>query len=642
MRIVFPDSSIKEFSAGTTGRDVAESISHGLARNAVAVRFEGELMDLDRELPGDGRIEVLTFRDQVGREILRHSCAHLMAAAVQKLLPETRFGIGPAIDDGFYYDMDIPEFQGVSAFDDIASEMKALLDQDIPFVREEIEYEEARALFEGLGESYKLELLEELRESGEPISVYRLGDFADLCRGPHVPSTKMLKHFRLMSTAGAYWRGDEHNKMLTRIYGTVFDSSKNLKAHLHMLEEAKKRDHRKLGPELGLFTIGGDGGPGLTYWLPAGTIVREELETHWKRAHIKAGYQLVTTPHIAPVSLWKTSGHYSYYKDNMYFLNIDDGEYALKPMNCPGHIIIYRDRKRSYRELPMRLAELGMVYRYEKSGVLHGLMRVRGFTVDDGHLFCTADQIVEEIQKVVRFALYFLRIFDFGYRIELSLMDPRDPEHYAGDPEEWGKVEPALKKALDEMGEDYTTVIGEAAFYGPKIDIKLRDALGRYWQGPTIQFDFNIPQRFDLTYVGDDGEDHRVYMVHRALFGSVERFIGNLIEHYSGNFPGWLAPVQTIILPITSSQHGRADEILSILQAAGLRCEVDGRNETIGYRIRDAETRKIPFMLVIGQREEESGKVALRVHGEGDRGSMSTEEALSVITEACKRPELPE
>ena len=642
MRIVFPDSSIKEFSAGTTGRDVAESISHGLARNALAVRFDGQLMDMDRELPGDGRIEVLTFRDEAGREILRHSCAHLMAAAVQKLLPGTRFGIGPAIDDGFYYDMDIPEFQGISAFDDIAAEMKALLDQDIPFVRGEMDYEEARALFEGLGESYKLELLEELRESGEPISVYRLGDFADLCRGPHVPSTKMLKHFRLMSTAGAYWRGDEHNKMLTRIYGTVFDTSKNLKAHLHMLEEAKKRDHRKLGPELGLFTLGGDGGPGLTYWLPAGTIVREELETHWKKAHIKAGYQLVTTPHIAPVSLWKTSGHYSYYRDNMYFLNIDDGEYALKPMNCPGHIIIYRDSKRSYRELPMRLAELGMVYRYEKSGVLHGLMRVRGFTVDDGHLFCTADQIVEEIQKVVRFALYFLQIFDFGYSIELSLMDPKDPEHYAGDPEEWGKVEPALKKALDEMGEDYTTVIGEAAFYGPKIDIKLRDALGRYWQGPTIQFDFNIPQRFDLTYVGDDGEDHRVYMVHRALFGSVERFIGNLIEHYSGNFPGWLAPVQTVILPITSSQHGRADEVLSILQDAGLRCEVDGRNETIGYRIRDAETRKIPFMLVIGQREEESGKVALRIHGEGDRGSMSTEEALAIITEACRRPELPE
>ena len=642
MRIVFPDSSVHEFSAGTTGRDVAEFISPGLARAALIVRFEGELLDLDRELPGDGRIEILTSRDKAGMDALRHSCAHLMAAALKKLFPGTRFGIGPSIEDGFYYDMEIPDFPGISAFDDIAAEMRSLVSSDIRFSRREMSCDDARVLFEELGEKYKLEMLEELKESGESVSVYTLGDFTDLCRGPHLPSTGLLKHFSLMSTAGAYWRGDEHNRMLTRIYGTVFDSGKNLKAHLHMLVEAKKRDHRKLGPELGLFTMGGDGGPGLTYWLPAGTTLREELESHWKKAHIKAGYQLVTTPHIAPVDLWKTSGHYSYYRDNMYFLGIDDGEYALKPMNCPGHIIIYRAGKRSYRDLPMRLAELGMVYRYEKSGVLHGLMRVRGFTVDDGHIFCTGDQIVEEIQKVVRFALYFLRIFDFGYEIELSLMDPDDPGKYAGDPEEWARVEPALEKALVDMGEDFRIVTGEAAFYGPKIDIKLRDALGRYWQGPTIQFDFNIPQRFDLTYVGDDGEDHRVYMVHRALFGSVERFVGNLIEHYAGNFPGWLAPEQAIILPITSSQHGRAVEVQRILTDAGLRCGCDGRNETVGYRIRDAETRKIPFMLVIGQREAESGEVSLRVHGEGDRGNMSTEEALALISEACRRPELPE
>ncbi|MCK5064941.1 MAG: threonine--tRNA ligase, partial [Candidatus Fermentibacteraceae bacterium] len=454
MRIIFPDSSVKEFEAGTTGLDVAESVSHGLAKNALLIRFEGELLDLNTPLLSDGRIEILTFRDEEGKKVLRHSCAHLLAGAVQKLFPGTKLGIGPSIEDGFYYDMNIPEFSSISAFDAISEEMKKQIKEDLPFIRRKMSFEDAFKLFSERGEEYKLELLEELRDLGEEISVYSHGDFIDLCRGPHVPSTKALKHFELLSVAGAYWRGDEKNEMLTRIYGSVFDSSKNLKAHLEMLEEAKKRDHRKLGPELRLFIIGGDGGPGMVYWLPAGTIVREELENHWKKAHVKAGYQLVNTPHIAPVDLWKTSGHYDYYRENMYFLDVDKGEYALKPMNCPGHIIIYKSSKRSYRELPMRLAELGMVYRYEKSGVLHGLMRVRGFTVDDGHIFCTEDQMVEEIQKVVRFALYFLKIFDFGYKIELSLMDPEDPDHYAGEPEEWNKVESALANALDEMGED--------------------------------------------------------------------------------------------------------------------------------------------------------------------------------------------
>lgn len=641
MRIIFPDSSVKEFEASTTGLDVAESVSHGLAKNALLIRFEGELLDLNTPLPSDGRIEILTFRDEEGKKVLRHSCAHLLAGAVQKLFPGTKLGIGPSIENGFYYDMNIPEFSGISAFDAISEEMKKQIKEDIPFIRRKMSFEDAFKLFSERGEEYKLELLEELRDLGEEISVYSHGDFIDLCRGPHVPSTKALKHFELLSVAGAYWRGDEKNEMLTRIYGSVFDSSKNLKAHLEMLEEAKKRDHRKLGPELRLFIIGGDGGPGMVYWLPAGTIVREELENHWKKAHVKAGYQLVNTPHIAPVELWKTSGHYDYYRENMYFLDVDKGKYALKPMNCPGHIIIYKSSKRSYRELPMRLAELGMVYRYEKSGVLHGLMRVRGFTVDDGHIFCTEDQMVEEIQKVVRFALYFLKIFDFGYKIELSLMDPEDPDHYAGEPEEWNKVESALASALDEMGEDYRSVVGEAVFYGPKIDIKMKDALGRFWQGPTIQFDFNIPDRFNLTYVGDDGQEHRVYMVHRALFGSVERFIGNLIEHYAGNLPGWLAPDQIVILPITSDQHEKAVEIADILERAGLRCRIDSRSETIGYRIRDAETGKVPFMFIIGEREMQSDRVALRIHGEGDRGSMEIGEALDIVLAGCKRPDLP-
>ncbi|MCK5115443.1 MAG: threonine--tRNA ligase [Candidatus Aegiribacteria sp.] len=641
MRIKFPDSSVKEYVAGTTGLEIAGDISPGLARNALIIRFNGELMDLTHPLREDGSIEILTFRDEDGAVALRHSCSHLMASAVLKLFPGTRLGIGPSIKDGYYYDFDIPDFPGITAFEEIAAEMKRQVKEDIPFIRKEMSFEEAVALFEERDEKYKLELLEELREAGESISVYSLGEFLDLCRGPHIPSTGYMKHFKLLSTAGAYWRGDEKNEMLTRIYGTVFDSSKNLKEHLSMLEEAKKRDHRKLGPELGLFKIGGDGGPGLVYWLPAGTILREELEDHWKKAHVKAGYQLVSTPHIAPVELWKTSEHYYYYRDNMYFLDIDKGEYALKPMNCPGHIIIYKSSKRSYRELPIRLAELGMVYRYEKSGVLHGLMRVRGFTVDDGHIFCTEDQIVEEIQKVVRFALYFLKIFNFGYRIELSLMDPADPEHYAGRPEEWTKVESALKSALDEMGEDYRTVIGEAAFYGPKIDIKMKDALGRFWQGPTIQFDFNIPQRFDLSYVGNDGQEHRVFMVHRALYGSVERFIGNLIEHYAGNLPGWLAPHQVVILPITEFQLERAEEVEKILTDLSIRCVLDGKNETIGYRIREAETSKIPFMFIIGEREAASGNVSLRIHREGDRGSMKLDEAIEIIMAGCRRPELP-
>lgn len=642
MKIEFPDSSTRDYEAGVTGLYIAEDISRGLARNALLARFNGELIDLKQPIESDGQIHILTFRDEEGKAAMRHSCSHLMASAVQKLFPGTELGVGPAIEDGFYYDMDIPDFPGIEAFEAISAEMDNQVKEDIPFVREELEYEDAVELFSERGEEYKLELLEELRQEGESISVYRHGDFVDLCRGPHVPSTRYLKHFRLISTAGAYWRGSEKNKMLTRIYGTVFDSSKHLKQHLEMLKEAKKRDHRKLGPELGLFTVGGEGGPGLAYWLPAGTIVREELENLWKDAHKKAGYQLVNTPHIAPVELWKTSGHYDYYRKNMYFLDIDSGEYALKPMNCPGHILIYSHDKRSYRDLPMRLAELGVVYRYEKSGVLHGLMRVRGFTVDDGHIFCTRDQMVSEIKKVVEFALYFLKIFDFGYSIELSIMDRDNPDKYAGEVKEWDTVEKALARALEQMGEEYRPVAGEAVFYGPKIDIKMKDALGRFWQGPTIQFDFNLPQRFDLTYVGDDGEDHRVYMVHRALFGSVERFIGNLIEHYAGNLPAWLAPEQVVILPITESQHEVADKVRTRLDEAGLRSRVDGRNETVGYRIRDAETGKVPFMFVIGQREADSGQVSLRIHGEGDRGAMELDEALEIVEAECRRPALPE
>jgi len=642
MRVLFPDGGARDYPDGSSGLDIARSISSGLARKALACRYGDELRDISAPLEGDAAIRILTFSDEEGREVLRHSTSHLLAAAVQSLYPGTRLGIGPAIEDGFYYDMDIPGFQGGGALPSIEEEMRRLAAEDIPFVRETVTAEEAMDLFRERGEVYKLELLSEIEASGGEISIYRTGGFVDLCRGPHVPSTGFLKHFRLLSVAGAYWRGSEKNPMLSRIYGTVFDSASALSDHLALLEEARKRDHRKLGPELGLFTTGGEGGPGLIYWLPEGTILREELAGLWKAAHRRMGYKLVTTPHIAPADLWRTSGHCDYYRDNMYFMPVDDCEYVLKPMNCPGHIIIYRSSKRSYRELPLRLAELGTVYRYEKSGVLHGLMRVRGFTVDDGHIFCSPDQISDEIKDVVRFALYFLRVFGFGYALELSLSDPADMGHYAGDAEQWRTIEPALARALDEMGESYRSVRGEAAFYGPKVDIKLRDALGRFWQGPTIQFDFNIPSRFDLTYTGPDGGEHRVYMVHRALFGSMERFIGNLIEHFAGDFPGWLAPLQVVILPITSAQHDAAVSVLRTLEAEGLRCAVDRRSETIGYRIREAENRKVPFMLVIGGREAESGSVALRRHGQGDRGAIPVGEALELIRADCKRPALPD
>jgi len=642
MRIWFPDNSSTEISPGTTGLEVASSISRSLAKKAVAIQLDDRLLDLTAPVPGEGRVRLITQDDPEALDILRHSCAHLLAAAVLELYPEAKFGIGPSIEDGFYYDMVIPGFSGEGDLPSLKKEMKRLVKANLPFERRELSYEEAVELFSARGDKFKLELLAEIEDRKETISVYFLGKFTDLCRGPHVPSTKFLGAFELLSVAGAYWRGDENNEMLTRVYGTVFPNQKDLDEHLNLLEEAKKRDHRKLGRELDLYNASGMGGPGFVYWLPNGTIVKENLEQLWKDAHREAGYQLVSTPHIAPVELWQTSGHYDYYRDNMYFTEVENGEYALKPMNCPGHIIIYGSRKRSYRELPLRLAELGTVYRYERSGALHGLMRVRGFTVDDGHIFCTPDQIVSEIQDVVRFALYFLKIFDFGYRIELSLMDPDDTAKYAGDPEDWARVEPALARALDEMGEEYVTVKGEAAFYGPKIDIKLRDALGRYWQGPTVQFDFNIPGRFDLNYVGEDGGEHRVYMVHRALFGSVERFIGNLIEHFAGSFPGWLSPVQLVILPITSAQADYAGEVYRKARSAGLRCRLDARSETIGYRIREAETGKVPFMFVVGQRETESGMVAVRRHGEGDLGSMGADTAIQRVTDDCRRPALPE
>ena len=641
VKLVFPDGSSKEYAQGTTGTEVAASISRGLAKKALCYSVDGVMYDLSAPVVA-GAIRLFTFEDEVGAEVLRHSASHLLAAAVRNLYPGARFGIGPAIRDGFYYDIDIPDFPGSSALDAISAEMKRLVGLNIPFERAELSLEEGVTFFESMGERFKVELLREIGEKGEKVSIYRLGSFVDLCRGPHVPSSGYLKHTALLSVAGAYWRGDENNQMLTRVYGTAFDTGEALSGHLELLEEAKRRDHRKLGPELGLFTMGGPGGPGLAYWLPRGGMLRDQLERFWKDAHVRAGYRLVVTPHIAPAELWKTSGHYDYYRENMYFTEVEKGEYAIKPMNCPGHIIIYQNQKRSYRDLPLRLAELGTVYRCERSGVLHGLMRVRGFTVDDGHIFCTPSQMVGEVQGVIRFALYFLKLFGFGYDIELSLSDPDNMEHYAGVPEEWARAEKAMAQALDEMGEEYRTVKGEAAFYGPKVDIKMHDALGRTWQGPTIQFDFNIPARFDLTYVGEDGREQRVYMVHRALFGSEERFIGNLIEHFAGNFPGWLAPVQVVILPIGSSQHEYAGKVERAVAEAGFRCEADLRSGTIGYRIREAETGKVPFMLILGENEEREGKVALRRHGKGDQGVVSLDEALDAISKECARPHFME
>ncbi|GAB4177141.1 MAG: threonine--tRNA ligase [Calditrichia bacterium] len=615
----FPDGSKKEYDAGITPYEIAKQISNRLAKEALGAVVNDKIVELNRPIEEDGTIRIVTFNDSEGKHIFWHSSAHLMAQAVKRLWPKAKLGIGPPIEDGFYYDIDLDKALSPEDFPLIEKEMQKIVDENLEIQRKELEREEALELFKKMNEDLKIELIEELDES---ISAYQQGEFIDLCRGPHLPSTKYLgKNFKLLAVAGAYWRGDEKNKMLQRLYATAYPKKNMLEEHIKRLEEAKKRDHRKLGKELDLFSIQESIGNGLVLWHPKGARIRRIIENFWIDEHYKSGYELINTPHVAKYNLWETSGHAGFYSENMFSpIQVEEVDYQLKPMNCPFHITIYKAHLRSYRDLPIRYAELGTVYRYERSGVLHGLMRVRGFTQDDAHIFCTPESLSEEIKKVIDLTLFILQTFGFKeYNVYLSTR----PEKYVGSPENWELATNALKDALEAKQLDYEVDPGEGVFYGPKIDIKIKDSLGRYWQCSTIQVDFNLPERFDVTYIGADGQSHRPIMIHRALMGSLERFFGILIEHYAGLFPLWLAPVQGVIIPITENQHEKADEVLAQLTEAGFRFIVDKRNEKMGYKIREAETLKIPYMLIIGQKEAESGEVSVRHKGEGDIGVMN-------------------
>ncbi len=627
VRISLKDGSVKEFPKGTPVIDIAADISHGLARNALAAKLNGKKVDLGTPVNADSALEIITWDSDEGQDVYRHSTAHIMAQAVKNLFPGVKFGIGPSISEGFYYDFDVPENFSPEDLPRIEKEMQRIIKEDYPFERMEVSRDEALKLFEEAGENYKVELINDLPEDAV-ISCYRQGDFIDLCAGPHVPSTGKVKSVKLMNLAGAYWRGSEKNKMLQRIYGTSFPKKSLLDEHIFRIEEAKKRDHRKLGAELELFSMQ-DEGPGFPFFHPKGMVLRNELENFWREEHKKAGYQEIRTPVILNRGLWEQSGHWDNYKENMYFTSIDETDFAVKPMNCPGGILVYRSKLHSYRDLPIRLGELGLVHRHELSGALHGLMRVRCFTQDDAHIFMLPSQATREIIGVIDLIDKFYSVFGFEYHVELSTK----PEKAMGSDEIWDMATDALKQALDEKGLDYKINEGDGAFYGPKIDFHLRDCLGRTWQCGTIQLDFLMPEKFDLTYVGEDGQKHRPVMIHRVVFGSIERFIGILIEHYAGAFPVWLAPVQVKVLTVTDRGRDFAGTILKILEENGIRGEVDGRNEKIGYKIREAQLEKIPYMLVIGDREVDSGAVAVRKRGEGDQGSIALDEFVKTVRE---------
>lgn len=630
LRITLPDASVKEYSAPVTPLKVAEDISPRLADAAIAAEVNGKLVDLNHEITEDSNLVLHTFTTETGKEIYWHSTSHLMAQAVKQLYPKVKVTIGPAIEQGFYYDFDRDEPFTDEELLKIEAKMKELAAQNLPYTRKELSKQEAIDMFAAQNEDYKLELIEAIPD-GDIISTYTQGDFIDLCRGPHLPHTGKIKAFKLLKTSGAYWRGDEKNKMLKRIYGISFPSNKELTAYLDMLEEAKKRDHRKIGKDLDLFSMDDEVGPGLVLWHPNGAMIRHLIEEYWKDMHLRNGYKFVYSPHIGRANLWQTSGHLGFYNENMYApMDIDGQEYYLKPMNCPFHIAIYKSAMHSYRELPMRLAELGTVYRYERSGVLHGLMRVRGFTQDDAHIICTAEQLPTEVENILTFSMDMLKHFGFeNFQIYLSTK----PEHPVGEDKDWEIATETLRKSLEKLGIDYSVDEGGGAFYGPKIDIKIKDALNRAWQCTTIQFDFNLPTRFNMEYIGADNQAHRPYMVHRAVLGSMERFFGTLLEYHAGNLPLWLCPVQVMVLPITDAQIDYAKELTSKLLAQGIRAEYDLRSEKIGYKIREAELKKIPFMLIIGKNEVENNKVTLRRHTVGDLGSMDLAEAITKIKE---------
>jgi threonyl-tRNA synthetase len=626
--LTLPDGSNISVEKGATAYDAAGVISKGLQKAALAAKLDGTAVDLSRTLEADAALEIVTFKTADGRDLFWHSGSHLLAQAVKRLYPEAKFAIGPAVENGFYYDIDLPRTLGPEDLAAIETEMKKIVGEKIDVRREEMPREKAVELFRSMGETYKAEMLGELQ--GDTVSIYRQGEFLDLCRGPHLPNTSYLKAVKLLSTAGAYWRGDEKNKMLQRVYGIAFPDEKQLKAHLDFLEEAKQRDHRKLGKELELFSIHDETGAGLVLWHPKGARLRNIIEDFWRREHYASGYEMVTSPHIGKSQLWQISGHLDFYSENMYSpMDIDGQAYYAKPMNCPFHIVMYRNRGWSYRELPLRWAELGTVYRYERSGVLHGLLRVRGFTQDDAHLFVRPDQMPEEIDRVLAFCLKMLRAFGFSdFKVYLAT---RPKEKSVGDDAMWQAAFQALRESVERAGIAYELDEGGGAFYGPKIDIKIKDVLGREWQCSTIQFDFNLPERFDMTYIDSDGKKHRPYMIHRALLGSLERFIGILIEHYAGRFPLWLSPVQILLISVNEEQAEYTRTLAGSLMAGEVRAECDLRGETLGYKIRDAIAKKVPYIGVIGAKEAESGVVSLRRRGEKDSVTVTNEELADRI-----------
>ncbi|MFA5006072.1 MAG: threonine--tRNA ligase [Candidatus Izemoplasmatales bacterium] len=626
INIVFPDGSSRSYEAPVSGLAIAQSLSPSLAKKCVAVKVDGELLDLNRPIVRDAAVVLVTESDPEALEILRHSAAHLLAEAVRKINPDAKFGVGPAIEEGFYYDIDLGEaVLTESDLPKIEAAMQKLAAENKPVVRREVSKAEALALF--AADPYKTELISALPE-GEVITIYTQGDFTDLCRGPHLPSAKWLRHFKLTSLAGAYWRGDSKNKQLTRVYGTAFYGEKELADFLFMVEERKKRDHRKLGKELDLFMLS-EYGPGFPFWLPKGMIVRRELENFWYKVHLKEGYQLIQTPIMLNKDLWVISGHWMNYRENMYTSSIDDMEFAIKPMNCPGGMLVYKRDIHSYKDFPLKVGELGLVHRHEASGALNGLFRVRNFTQDDAHIFMTEDMIVHEIQELVRLYEYMYSVFGLSYHIELST---RPLEKYIGDIATWDRAEKALADALNAIGKPFKINPGDGAFYGPKLDFKLRDSMNRIWQCGTIQLDMNLPERFDLTYIDQNGEKKRPVMLHRALFGSIERFIGILIEHYAGAFPTWLAPVQVKVIPVNNAFHADyGKEVFRRLVDNDLRAEIDDREEKLGYKIREAQTQKVPFQLVLGDKEVADRTVTYRRYGEQEQTTLPLDAFIALV-----------
>ena len=625
IKVKLMDGSMKEIEDGSNGYSLATSISRKLAKEAVAAKVNGKLVDLSHELKESDQVEIITVDSEEGIEIIRHSTAHVMAQAVKRIYGNVKLAIGPTVKNGFYYDFDLDTPLTHGDIEKIEEEMNKIINEDLKFKRKNVSREEALKLMSEKGEDYKVQLINDLDES-ENISLYEQGDFTDLCRGPHIPSTKFIKAFKLTSVAGAYWRGSEKNKMLQRIYGVAFATKKELDKYLNMIEEAKKRDHRKLGRELRLFEIM-DEGPGFPFFLPKGVVLKNILIDYWRKLHNKAGYVEIETPIMLNKELWIRSGHWDHYKENMYTSMIDDKEFALKPMNCPGGMLVYKSEGHSYRDLPLRVGELGRVHRHELSGALHGLMRVRAFTQDDAHIFMLPEQIKSEILGVIKLIDEVYGTLGFKYNIELSTR----PEDSMGSDEEWTMAESSLKEALDEGGLDYKINEGDGAFYGPKIDFHIEDSLGRSWQCGTIQLDFQLPQRFELEYIGSDGEKHRPIVIHRVIFGSIERFIGILIEHFAGKFPVWLAPVQVKVLPISDNFVEYGSEVIGKLREAGIRCEIDNRSEKIGYKIREARNERVPYMIIVGEQEKTHGNISLRSREGGDEGSTSLEEFIARV-----------